>query len=277
MTQLFEHQLAALAHPDLLVRATAAHDGGPGPRTFADLAALRRAQPVEKVRKSEKDLTDTERSRLVGAFTVLNQSGDFGKLVAIHADMGHHQHRMTNAPDDLGARRFLPWHRVFVNVLETALQRIHSDVTVPYWDWTADQQVPDWLSGVLPTVVVPGAMGGVIRVTRSPGSQQDLRRRTAKLDEVMRSGDFMSFVDGLEHIHDLIHDWVGATMSDLSTAAADPLFFLHHANVDRLWWTWHVTHQNENPPLTGDDAVMDPWRVTEPTTRDIGNFHYSYR
>ncbi|WP_157537503.1 tyrosinase family protein [Kitasatospora azatica] len=272
-----EHQLATLAHPDLLARATSPHDGMAGPMTFADLAAMRRTQPLQKVRKNEKDLTATERSRLLDAFNVINQSGAFGKFVAVHADMGHHQHRMSSSPTDLGAQRFLPWHRVLLDQMESALRRIHADVTIPYWDWTVDQQVPVWMAGVLPTVVVPGAMGGVIQVTRSPGDQQALRQITSRIDAVMGVGDFNTFVDGLESVHDDIHVWVGATMSDLMTAAADPLFYMHHANIDRLWWTWHPTHQNENPTLNGDNAVMDPWRVTELTTRDIANFHYSYR
>ncbi|MFE0464313.1 tyrosinase family protein [Kitasatospora sp. NPDC058965] len=271
-----EHQLATLAHPDLLAHATAVHDG-PGPRTFADLAALRSTAPVQKVRRNEKDLTATERARLVDAFTVINQSGVLGRFVAIHADMHHHQHRMTTAPGDLGAQRFLPWHRVFLDQVENALRRIHAEVTIPYWDWTTDQQVPTWLATVLPTVIVPGPTGQVIRVTRSPGSQQLLQQITSPLDTVMGAGDFTTFVDGLESIHDDVHVWVGATMSDLMTAAADPLFFLHHANIDRLWWTWHPTHQDQNPSLSGDDAVLDPWRVTEPTTRDIADFGYSYR
>ncbi|MEV7425833.1 MULTISPECIES: tyrosinase family protein [unclassified Streptomyces] len=271
-----ERQLAALVHPELLAHPTSPHHGT-GAMTFADLAAMRRTTPPRKVRKNEKDLTETERSRLIGAFDVINQSGLFGEFVAIHADMGHDQHRMTPAPMDLGAQRFLPWHRVFVDQVETALRRIHSEVTIPYWDWTTDPRIPDWMTGVLPTVVAPGPMGGMIQVTRSPGDQQALRQITARIDGVMRAGDFNTFVDGLESVHDDVHVWVGATMSHLSTAAADPLFYMHHANVDRLWWTWHPAHRNENPALDGDNTVMDPWRVTEPTTRDIAGFHYSYR
>jgi tyrosinase len=276
VTQMTEHQLATLAHPDLLAHATASHDGL-GPRTFADLATLRRVKPLQKVRKSEKALTDTERSRLIDAFNMINQSGVLGRFVAVHADMHHHMHRMSNAQVDLGAQRFLPWHRVFLDQVETALRRIHADVTIPYWDWTTDQQVPQWMADVLPTVIVPGPMGQIIRVTRSPGSEQELQQITTPIGDVMQAGDFNTFEDGLESVHNDVHVWVGATMSDIPTAAADPLFYMHHANVDRLWWTWQSTHPNENPMLNGDDAVMDPWRATEPTTRNIANFHYEYR
>lgn len=36
-------------------------------------------------------------------------------------------------------------------------------------------------------------------------------------------------------------------MADPGLAALDPVFFLHHANIDRMWTAWNVTGQNSNP------------------------------
>ncbi|KAL4887208.1 tyrosinase central domain protein [Aspergillus karnatakaensis] len=38
--------------------------------------------------------------------------------------------------------------------------------------------------------------------------------------------------------HGCGHVSVGPSMTDLYAAAADPIFFLHHANLDRLWALW---------------------------------------
>ncbi|WP_129841044.1 tyrosinase family protein [Streptomyces sp. RFCAC02] len=38
--------------------------------------------------------------------------------------------------------------------------------------------------------------------------------------------------------HGLVHDAVGGLLGAVPTAAQDPLFWLHHANVDRLWAAW---------------------------------------
>src|SRR5262249_17982276 len=41
--------------------------------------------------------------------------------------------------------------------------------------------------------------------------------------------------------HDLMHGAVGGKegwMASTTTAALDPIFWLHHANVDRLWQVW---------------------------------------
>jgi tyrosinase len=27
-------------------------------------------------------------------------------------------------------------------------------------------------------------------------------------------------------------------MADASASPADPIFYLHHANLDRVWWSW---------------------------------------
>ncbi|KAF9005143.1 tyrosinase [Cyathus striatus] len=53
-------------------------------------------------------------------------------------------------------------------------------------------------------------------------------------------GDGGSTSNSLEAIHDNIHGYVGGGghMSDPAVAAFDPIFFLHHCNVDRLLSLW---------------------------------------
>jgi len=67
-------------------------------------------------------------------------------------------------------------------------------------------------------------------------------------------------------------------MGVIPTAPADPIFWMHHANIDRLWWKWQTMPANasKNPPLSGAAAVMDPWASTEADTRDIAMMGYTY-
>jgi hypothetical protein len=52
----------------------------------------------------------------------------------------------------------------------------------------------------------------------------------------------------LEHSpHDLVHDGIGGLMGDPNTAANDPIFWLHHCNIDRLWNRWLRQGMNVNP------------------------------
>ncbi|KAK3395387.1 tyrosinase precursor [Sordaria brevicollis] len=66
-------------------------------------------------------------------------------------------------------------------------------------------------------------------------------------DPSLNPGDFGS----LEDVHNEIHDRTGGNghMSSLEVSAFDPLFWLHHINVDRLWSIW----QDLNP-----DSFMTP-------------------
>lgn len=111
-------------------------------------------------RKDQANLTATDRSRFLCAFQTLNANGALGQFVEVHGQFIHHMHHTL---------RFLPWHRVFLVRLELAIQAIHPDVTIPYWDWTnpGEQDFPPWLAAVLPTVVTPSK---TITVTRAPGT-----------------------------------------------------------------------------------------------------------
>jgi hypothetical protein len=44
--------------------------------------------------------------------------------------------------------------------------------------------------------------------------------------------------------HSAIHSLVGGFMQSPNTAAADPLFFAHHANVDRWWGVWRQRYEH---------------------------------
>ncbi|MEZ5833179.1 MAG: tyrosinase family protein [Dongiaceae bacterium] len=233
-------------------------------RQFKDLEWL---FPAVCRRKDQAALTETEKSRYICAFNMINNDGTLGELVDIHAEM-HMQH--TNA-------RLLPWHRVFLHLFEEALHNYHPDVCVPYWDWTSpeEQAFPSWLAGVLPTVHTPTR---TINVVRSPGSGGTLASIASGTPGAMAQTSYSQFSAPINGIHGSIHIWVGGTMSDASVSPADPVFWLHHANLDRLWWTWYNSPQgnHQNPSLTGADAVMDPWTYTETDTRNITTLGYAY-
>ncbi len=279
----------------------------PMPTTFEGLLAARTGVPLPAIpapaatpqRVDQAALGAADRQRFVNALDALNlrdQTGisAYGRLVAIHADMiAHRMHSMGGDPaTDPGQQRFLPWHRVYLHQFELLLQSVHPDLTVPYWDWTnpAEQAVPGWLATVRPTVNIPRPGPGRVTVTRFPGTRGftlaaaidgTANPAVAALADVENAGNFTAFASGLESIHDLVHVWVGGrrgTMSFLDRAPADPLFWMHHANIDRLWWRWHTNPQNrgQTPNLQGADSIMDPWAFTETATRDIATFNYVY-
>jgi tyrosinase len=229
---------------------------------------------ISKIRDREDQakLTKHERERFLCAYLTLAANGTLGQFVKIHGEI-HYQH---------GTERFLPWHRVFLLLLENALRTVHPEVTIPYWDWTkaSEQTFPAWLTSVLPTVQMPTPMPP-ITVTRSPGLPAWLATIASSTPSVMALGTFSAFTSGLEGIHGLVHGWVGGTMSWIATAPTDPIFWMHHANIDRLWSVWQAAHAGLNPNLPGPPSsatspVMDPWAYTEPNTRSIAAMGFMY-
>lgn len=53
--------------------------------------------------------------------------------------------------------------------------------------------------------------------------------------------------------HNLVHVWVGGDMA-YATSPNDPVFFLHHCNVDRIWESWMQIHGRVYMP---DDRAPD--------------------
>lgn len=62
---------------------------------------------------------------------------------------------------------------------------------------------------------------------------------------------------GLGSIHNRVHLWVGGSMLP-STSPNDPIFFLHHCNVDRLWSVWQQQHPTEGYHPTGSGPEVGP-------------------
>ena len=67
-------------------------------------------------------------------------------------------------------------------------------------------------------------------------------------------------------LHDVVHVWVGNVQGDMSvgTSPNDPVFFLHHANVDRIWRAWqNRANQNAYLPPDTEPVWLDGHRLSD--------------
>jgi tyrosinase len=220
-------------------------------------------------------LTAAEQDRYRDGITRLIDDGFYGRLVAVHSDMSHDQHGGMGA---IGTERFLPWHRDFLLQLERELQRHDAAASIPYWDWAVDRALPAWMDDVLPTVPVPGRRNPV-QVRRSIGRRGRLPAAW-EVEALVRNPalDYTTFTSVLEGFHNDVHGWVGGAMGLLSVAPADPLFWMHHAQVDRLWSIWQGVGGNarKRPSLRGRDAILDPWTDRAADMQSIDALNYAY-
>jgi tyrosinase len=214
-------------------------------------------------RKDHRQLTSDEQNRFLNAFSQINALNALGPLVDIHSNAIHQMHSNP---------RFLPWRRIYLLRLEELLMSVDPAVCIPYWNSSDEQAFPSWLVGFTPTVDLAG---GPHTVTRNIGMFAILPN-TAAMAAAMTNASFNSFAPALEGIHNSGHVWVGGTMSMIPTAPADPVFWMHHAEIDRRWWLWETANPGQNPALAGAAAIMDPWSETEINTRDIEALGYAY-
>jgi hypothetical protein len=199
------------------------------------------------VRKNQRSLSRQEWDTLIRAIDSMHGVGTpspaYRDFVSVHVramsgpGMAWSVHSM---PGMVGVN-FLAWHRQFLLQFEKRLRKFDSSVTLPYWDWIKDRQLPAALSK--PSLL--DAWG----VTRDwdPGLLP-IKRDVDALNERTK---FPPFQRVLEQIHNNVHLAVGGrdgfgTMSG-TNSPADPIFFLHHANVDRLWAQWQSTHRSALP------------------------------
>ena len=101
-------------------------------------------------------------------------------------------------------------------------------------------------------------------------------RHAAAVAAALANATFNAFSAALEGIHNSGHVWVGGSMGSIPTAPCDPVFWMHHAEIDRIWAVWQAANPGLHPPLAGTAAVMDPWPETETDTRDITALGYAY-
>nr|POE72837.1 tyrosinase ustq [Quercus suber] len=144
------------------------------------------------------------------------------------------------------ASPYLPWHRYFLHVYETALRdKCGYTGGLVYWDWTRDAAALE-KSPVLDAKTGFGAFAaadGDVTAGRwgfrgSAGHSDGHEVQPESIEEVLRQPEYEQFETLMEsRVNDAIPFGIAGD-SETSTAAYDPLFFLHHTQLDRLWWMW---------------------------------------
>jgi tyrosinase len=75
-----------------------------------------------------------------------------------------------------------------------------------------------------------------------------------------RSRGFRNALEGFPNgpqLHNRVHVWVGGSML-LNTSPNDPVFFLNHCNVDRIWAHWQAIRSDQGYPLNIKDRNCMP-------------------
>ncbi|ETS86011.1 hypothetical protein PFICI_04036 [Pestalotiopsis fici W106-1] len=184
--------------------------------------------------------------------------------------------------------QFLPWHRWYIYAHEVMLRdQCNYTGPLPWWDeakdadtgnafsspmWSADAFGGNGTGSDLCVVdgafanhtehIGPGLANTDYCLDRSWDNEWAVESaNSTSVKNCTRHNDYETFWQCMvaeKSTHKGIHTAVGGLMGDKDTSPGDPIFFLHHNYVDRIWWQW----QTANP----DSRMYDMSGTTFNTT-----------
>jgi hypothetical protein len=175
---------------------------------------------------------------------------NWSRLAQIHVDFCPH-----------GNWFFLPWHRAYLVSFERICRQVLNDPTfaLPYWDWTELRQLPPAFTEATvngrpnslfdsgrqlpPATAMPSsavAQDTILRIMAETqfenfGSTRPLGQSNTDA-RWLRVGGTMTQLEATPH--GTVHATIGGNMGGFSSPL-DPIFYLHHCNIDRLWAWWN--------------------------------------
>jgi tyrosinase len=188
---------------------------------------------------------------------------------------------------------FLPWHRKYVLDFEKICRNLsgNPNFALPYWNWTQTRKIP-----------APFWQGPLLDTTRVIGSDDRIPARFVRqsvIDNVLNQSNFELFgsfrpqgqnntnpswqrVVGGEALlertpHDQVHVTIAGNMITLMSPL-DPIFWLHHCNIDRLWAEWNApprSHPNTASALWSN-FTLSPFNTVVGTLQSITQLGYTY-
>ena len=131
---------------------------------------------------------------------------------------------------------FLTWHRVYIHYFEKAVRTItgKSKFTLPYWNYNdpAQRKLPEDFAD--PTSAL-----------YEKSRDKDINNRTLEVESIQLDEDDSLYVNpqSYEHFsaylewhpHSDFHFQIGGIAAPTWTSAQDPIFWMNHNNLDRLW------------------------------------------
>jgi tyrosinase len=200
----------------------------------------------------------------------------------------------------------LPWHRAYLSAFENICADLSGDedFRVPYWDWTANPQFPAsfmqpvW-NGAPNPLFHPRARSATDTLSTAITGQ-------GVMDAIFGEPNFEFFgssrpsgqnntdpkwqqtlgtMGPLEsNPHNNVHTWTGNDMATFHSPL-DPLFWLHHSNIDRIWDRWNglgganpTEAMWRNFTFSGQfvSTVGGPWNPTVSSLLNVELLGYRY-
>ncbi|WP_326981953.1 tyrosinase family protein [Chryseobacterium sp. MYb264] len=202
---------------------------------------------------------------------------------------------------------FHPWHRAYLMHLEREMQNVRQEVTIPYWkfddkaenvftekfigkikkctpdenDQSFDDSMPEFSpdNPMFPYIdhTIWGPLTRSYRDT-DPAEGKSNPKISDESDIISYSDEFIRWCTFEERkSHNPAHNAFNGRVVDVGKDPVDPLFFLMHSNVDRLWALWQHTydrfdaeHSKTYPlPYSYEGLAGEKWTDANPKKFDL--------
>lgn len=155
-----------------------------------------------------------------------------------------------------GEPDFLPWHRMYLYFFEQTVRKVANapGFTLPYWGYSekAQRTIPRSLRVPLVTGLVENPLyhgrNLLLNDLNNPLPIDDSNiENPSPLDRYWHAPTFEDFSKRAEGIpHNRVHVALGTNIYDgfdmfrIGMSPRDPIFWLHHCEMDRIWHSWTV-------------------------------------
>jgi tyrosinase len=139
---------------------------------------------------------------------------------------------------------FFAWHRGYIYYFERRLRAVCGDpqLVLPYWDYYTNPTLPAEFTN--PYGDNPLYESRVNNNVRQALSMAPFSSSLTNFPTNSPNAFEPSFESAP---HNLVHNIIGGVMSDM-LSPTDPIFWLHHANVDRYWVAWVLAGSGRKMP-----------------------------
>jgi tyrosinase len=158
-------------------------------------------------------------------------------------------------------------------------QQAADDWRLPYWDWAAadtkglpaaftDETYVDnsktrpnpLLKRPYQLPYAPGDPVTTQKVTyRKTGTLAALQVLRSQVTTALDEPDFTTFSRAIERPHNGLHVWVNGYMATFRSSF-DPIFWVHHCNIDRYFWIWREKFGDATVPASVKAYECQPFR-----------------
>jgi hypothetical protein len=190
----------------------------------------------------------------------------------------------THSPSGKEKLHFLVWHRMYIYHFEKIVRKLsgHEEFALPYWAYTNNKLSDKFLH---PKFRDPSSSLYEQARFDSLNNGEPISgeiERALDLTKLMSYTSLQMFSNNINAApHGAMHDYIGhgndpegkrffnqitnsyseeGLMGWVPTAGFDPIFWMHHSNIDRIWQQW--TNSDNGVEFTVEDLKSIPWEYT---------------